>query len=73
MVINSLRRLVTGILNLAEMVKIMMLTQDGRFRRNQSSVNLIIVFDKWYIENLVKTCIFRESWRFYAELAQSHL
>ena len=46
MVINSLRRLFTGILNLAEMVKIMMLTQDGLFRRNQSSVHLIIAFDR---------------------------
>ena len=54
MVINSLRRLVTGILNLAEMVKIMMLIPDGLLRRNQTSANLILALDRWYIDNPIQ-------------------
>ena len=60
--INSLSRLVIGILNLDEIMKIMMLTPDGLLE----GIRLISLIGG-ILTIFFKTYEFRESWRFYAE------
>ena len=59
--INALRRLDSGILDLKEIVKKrekIDVNTRWPFRRNQTSVCLIIALDKWYIDNFLQNvCI----------------